>query len=68
MIIRCKSSKRFLGKIDTKTFFENLKKTTGINIEIPITIEIPCKRCGMIEVYEVYQNKCSHVRSYKNNK
>lgn len=68
MIIRCKSSKRFLGKIDTESFFDNLKNVTGINIEVPLRVELICKKCGMIEVFDVYRNKYNHLSSYKNKK
>ncbi len=68
MQIRCKSSKRFLGKLDTESFFDNIRKMTGINVEIPIKVELPCRKCGMIEVYDVYRNKYIHVGSYKNKK
>ena len=38
MEIRCKSSKRFLGKIDTESFFDNIRNMTGINVEVPLEI------------------------------
>lgn len=68
MIIRCKSSKRFLGKVDTETFFDNLKNITGINVEVPLKVELICRKCGMIEVFDVYRNKYNHLKSYKNKK
>lgn len=68
MIIRCKISKRFLGKVDTETFFDNLKNITGINVEVPLKVELICRKCGMIEVFDVYRNKYNHLKSYKNKK
>lgn len=68
MEIRCKSSKRFLGKIDTKSFFDNIRNMTGINVEVPLNVELICKKCGMVEVYEVYRDKYRHIKSYKNKK
>lgn len=68
MIIRCKSSKRFLGKVDTEIFFDNLKNITGINVEVPLKVELICRKCGMIEVFDVYRNKYNHLKSYKNKK
>lgn len=68
MEIRCKSSKRFLGNIDTESFFDNIRNMTGINVEVPLKIELICKKCGMVEVYEVYRDKYRHIKSYKNKK
>ncbi len=68
MQIRCKSSRRFLGKIDTETFFDNLKNISGINVEVPIKVELACRKCGMIEVFDVYRDKYIHIKSYKNKK
>ena len=65
MKIRCEATKRFLCKINIEEYYENIKKL-GIDITIPLKLEIPCQRCKMVEVYEVYPNKVIHIESYKN--
>lgn len=68
MQIRCKSSNRFLANIDTKSFFEDIKKMTGINIEVPLKVKFACRHCRMIEVYDIYKDKYIHLASFKNKK
>lgn len=68
MVIRCKSSNRFLGKVDTEKFFNDLYNMTGIKIQVPIKVEFTCRKCGMNEIYEVYKDKYIHIKSYKNKK
>lgn len=67
MQIKCQATKRFLFKIDIETYYNNLKKM-GVDITLPLVIEIPCQRCKMIEVYEIYPTHYIHIRSYKKDK
>lgn len=64
MQIRCKSSKRFLLNIDIEKYHAAFTKS-GLDISIPLIIEVPCPRCRLIEVYEVYPTTYKHIRSYK---
>lgn len=64
MEIRCKATKRFLFNIDIESYYKNLKRI-GVDITTPLTIEIPCQKCKMIEVYDVYPTHYIHVKSYK---
>lgn len=65
MEIKCKASKRFLMKIETEEFYKTISSLLNTNIEIPLTIEIPCRNCRMIEVYEIYKDHYIHKKSYK---
>ena len=73
MEIRCKSTKRYLFKIEIEEYYKNLKKEKyyanlkkmGIEVETPLVIEYPCPKCKMIEVYEIYPTHYIHIRSYK---
>ena len=65
--LRCKASKRFLLEINIEEYYNNLKKM-GIDITTPLKIKIPCQRCKMIEVYEIYPTHYTHIRSYKKDK
>ena len=67
MQIKCQATKRFLFKIDIENYYNNLKRM-GIDITLPLVIEIPCQRCKMIEVYEIYPTHYTHIRSYKKDK
>lgn len=67
MEIKCKSSGRFLFKIDTEKFYRTINDLLKAKVEVPITVEVPCKRCGMIEVYDIYSNHYVHQKSYKRN-
>lgn len=67
MQIKCQATKRFLFKIDIENYYNNLKKM-GVDITLPLVIEIPCQRCKMIEVYEIYPTHYTHIRSYKKEK
>lgn len=64
MDIKCKASKRFLFKIDIESYYQSFKKM-GLDITIPLTIEIPCQKCKMIEVYKIYPTHYVHTSSYK---
>lgn len=64
MEIRCKATKRFLMKIEIEAYYNDLKKM-GVDITTPMIIEIPCAKCKMIEVYEVYPTTYKHIKSYK---
>ena len=66
MDIRCTCSKRYLFKIEIEKYYENLKKM-GIDITTPITIEYPCQKCKLIEVYEIYPIHYKDIKSYKRN-
>lgn len=65
--IRCQATKRFLLNINIEEYYTNLKKM-GIDITTPLTIEVPCSKCKMIEVYEIYPTRCIHTKSYKKEK
>lgn len=67
MQIKCQATKRFLFKIDIENYYNNLKKM-GVDITLPLVIEIPCQRCKMIEVYEIYPTHYVHIKSYKKDK
>lgn len=64
MEIRCKSSKRFLLNIDIEQYHSAIKKS-GLDITIPLQIEVPCPKCRMVEVYEIYPSAYKHIKSYK---
>lgn len=64
MELRCKSTKRFLMKIDVESYIEAIRKS-GLSLEIPLLIEIPCRSCRTIEVYEVYKDHYRYIKSYK---
>ena len=54
MEIKCKASRRFLLKVDTDKFYNTIDDLLKTKVEVPITIEIPCRKCGMVEVYDIY--------------
>ena len=64
MELRSKSTKRFLMKIDIESYIEAIRKS-GLSLEIPLLIEIPCRSCRAIEVYEVYKDHYRYIKSYK---
>lgn len=64
MEIRCTGTKRFLLNINIEEYYNSLKKI-GVDITIPIKLEIPCGKCKMIEEYEIYPTHYKHVKSYK---
>lgn len=64
MEIRCQASKRYLFKIEIEKYYENFKKV-GVDITLPLILEIPCPKCKMIEVYEIYPHTYKHIKSYK---
>lgn len=64
MIIRCRSSKRFLLNINVEEYYNSLKKM-GIDTTLPLIIDIPCSRCRLIEQYEIYPNAYKYVKSYR---
>ena len=65
MEIKCKASRRFLLKIDTDKFYKTIDDLLKTKVEVPITIEIPCKKCGMIEVYDIDKSHYVHKTNYK---
>lgn len=67
MEIKCRASRRFLFKIDIEKYHESLKKL-GVDVTVPLTIEYPCAKCKMVEVYEIYPTHYEHIKSYKYNK
>ena len=67
MQIKCQATKRFLFKKYIKNYYEAIK-SQGLDITLPLVIEIPCQRCKMIEVYEIYPTHYTHIRSYKKDK
>lgn len=65
MIIKCKSSNRFLAEINIEEYYNNLKKM-GIEIITPITITFACPKCKMIEEYEIFPTHYQKVNAYMN--
>ena len=51
-------------KIDIESYIEAIRKS-GLSLEIPLLIEIPCRSCRSIEVYEVYKDHYRYIKSYK---
>lgn len=66
MEIKCKATKRYLFKIEIEKYYESLKQI-GVDITTPLIIEIPCPKCKMLEVYEIYPTNYKHIKSYKRN-
>lgn len=64
MNIKCKATNRFLFKINIEEYYNNLKRM-GVEISTPLIVEIPCRKCQMIEVYEIYPHTYKHKSSYK---
>ncbi len=64
MEIKCKSSKRFLMNINIEDYYAMIKRM-GLDITTPLIVEIPCPKCKMIEVYEIYPTNYKHIKSYK---
>lgn len=64
MQIRCKSSKRFLLDINIEEYHNAFTKM-GLDITLPLKIEVPCPKCRLIEVYEIYPTTYKHIKSYK---
>lgn len=51
-------------KMEIEAYYSDLKKM-GVDITTPLIVEIPCSKCKMIEVYEIYPTTYKHIRSYK---
>lgn len=64
MEIRCHASKRFLMNIGIEEYIKDLEKL-GISQQTPLLIEVPCRTCKTIEVYEIYKNGTKYIKSYK---
>ena len=64
MELRCHASKRFLMNINIEDYLNDLERL-GISQQTPLEIEIPCKTCKTIEVYELYKNDIKFIKSYK---
>ncbi len=67
MKIRCKGTKKFHLNINIEDYYKSIKKM-GLDISLPLRIEIPCQRCKMIEFYDIYPDHYEHVKSYKQKK
>lgn len=65
MEIYCKATKRFLMTVEIEKYNQSIKQFTGANVSVPMTVEIPCRTCKMIEVYQVFPTHYIHVKSYK---
>ncbi len=65
MEIRCKATKRFLIDINVEEYVDKINKLIGADIKLGIEVKIPCPKCKMVEVYEVYPTHYIHTRSYK---
>lgn len=64
MQIRCKNTKAYLLQINIEEYIKQLEKI-GISQQTPLVIEIPCKRCKMIETYHIYKDRYEMVKSHK---
>lgn len=64
MEIRCKNTKAYLLNIDIENYIKQLENI-GISQQTPLVIEIPCKRCKMIETYYIYKDRYDLVKSRK---
>lgn len=64
MEIRCHASKRFLMNISIEEYIKELEHL-GISQQTPLLIEVPCRTCKLVEVYEVYKNGTKYIKSYK---
>ena len=64
MQIRCKNTKAYLLNIDIENYIKQLENI-GISQQTPLVIEIPCKRCKMIETYYIYKDRYDLVKSQK---
>lgn len=64
MQIRCKNTNAYLLKINIEDYLNQLEKI-GISQQTPIQIEIPCKRCKMIETYYIYKDRYDLIKSHK---
>lgn len=67
MIIKCKSSNRFLAEIDIEKYYEGLKKM-GVDVTIPLKATFACPKCKMIEEYDIYPTHYIKTNAYMNNK
>lgn len=65
MIIKCKSSNRFLCEINMEDYYNNLKKL-GVDISTPIKLKFACPKCKMIEEYEIYPTNYIKINAYMN--
>ena len=65
MEIYCKATKRFLLNVEIEKYNQSISQYTGTTILLPMIVEIPCRTCKMIEVYEVYPTHYKHIQSYK---
>ena len=50
--------------IGIEEYIKDLEKL-GISQQTPLQVEIPCKTCKTIEVYEIYKNGTKFIKSYK---
>lgn len=64
MEVRCHASKRFLMNVNIEDYLKDLERI-GISQQTPLIIEIPCKTCKAIEVYELYKTNIKFIKSYK---
>lgn len=65
MEIYCKATKRFLISIDIEKYNKSIEAFVKGSITLPLRIEIPCRTCKMIEVYDIYPTHYVHIKSYK---
>lgn len=64
MEIRCKYTKAFLLNINIEEYIKQLEKI-GISQQTPLEVEIPCKKCKMVETYHIYKDHYTMIKSYK---
>lgn len=63
MIIKCKRSKAFLAEINIEDYYKSLLKM-GIDVSIPIKLKFSCRKCHLIEEYEIYPTHYELIKSY----
>lgn len=64
MQIRCVNTKAYLFKINIEDYIKQLENI-GISQQTPLVVEVPCKRCKMIETYYIYKDRYEMVKSHK---
>lgn len=66
MIIKCKSSGAYLCTINIEEYYNSLKKI-GVDITLPLRLEFNCRKCKMVETYDVYPTHYEHISSHQRN-
>lgn len=64
MQIKCKKTKRFLCEINYDEIINSLEKS-GVSLEKPLKITIPCKNCKESETYHIYRDHYVFIENKK---